>query len=177
MTTPLPPLANKRRPRRPYHTTISPNPSPRHFHCIESMKLLLLCLLVLSRLWVPVPSLIPDDLATKIIQISLVDVPLCTQQNIQKMQQEESRSNQIWSLMDAAPCLHVFYAHDCIFNSTSSLLWELLNAPTTLECVPWCVNYICMSIHWVWSWCHEEHNRLANCRSTTMPSCTPEIIR
>jgi hypothetical protein len=51
----------------PYHTTTSPKPSPPYFHCIESAKCLF-CLSVLSSHWVPAPSPVPDDLATKILQ-------------------------------------------------------------------------------------------------------------
>jgi hypothetical protein len=65
---PLPLLDDKRAPRHPYHATTSPKPSPPHFHCIESMQLLL-CLPVLSSHWASVHNPVPDDLASKMIPI------------------------------------------------------------------------------------------------------------
>jgi hypothetical protein len=53
----------------PYYVTTSSKPSPPHFHCIESTKLLLICLPVLSSHWLLVLSLVPDDLANQILSI------------------------------------------------------------------------------------------------------------
>jgi hypothetical protein len=101
-------------------------------------------------------------------------VPNNISQTRSKMNSDASR---IWSFMAAALCLHVFYAHDWVFNSTSSLVWDLLDALTTLHRVPWCAHYIWRKIHRVWSRHHEERDQRANYHSMTLPSSSPEIIR
>jgi IS1 family transposase len=85
-------------------------------------------------------------------------------------------ATKIWSFMAVAPCLHVFCAHDWVSNSTS-LFWDLLDALSAPERVPWCTHYICKIIRRVWSRCHEEHDQRVNYRSVTMPSSSPKIIR
>jgi hypothetical protein len=69
MTSPLPLLAYKRRPRHPLpcHNRSQAFSSSFPLHRVQR-KFISLCLPVLSSHWVPVPSLIPDDLDSKILQ-------------------------------------------------------------------------------------------------------------
>jgi hypothetical protein len=69
MTSPLPPLAYKRSPRHPLpcHNRSQAFSSSFSLHRVQR-KFISLCLPVLSSHWVPVPSLVPNDLAPKILQ-------------------------------------------------------------------------------------------------------------
>jgi hypothetical protein len=74
-------------------------------------------------------------------------------------------------------CLYTSCVHTCNLSHHSTLLWHLLDALTAPQYVLWCAHYICRSIHWFWSRCHEECDRHTNCSSTTLPSSSPDIIR
>jgi hypothetical protein len=146
----------------PYHATTGPNPS-RYFHCIESMKHLLLCLQVLTSHWVPVPSLVPDDLATKILQT----YPKFAERGIPM----HPGCHPSWPL----PRVCMYSVHTTGFSIL--LLYSEIFLMHRSQRVPWCAHDICRSIRQVWSRRHEERDRRANCHSATMPSSSPKIIR
>ena len=79
----------------------------------------------------PVHSLVPDDLATKMLPIfssRCSHVPHNISKNRRKRNWDATR---ITLFMAAASCLHAFCAHDWDSNSVYSLFWYHLDASTT----------------------------------------------
>jgi hypothetical protein len=79
--------------------------------------------------------------------------------------------------MTAARCLYTSCVHDCNLSHHSTLLWTLLEAPSTPQRVPWCAPCVRRSIHWDRSWRHQERDQCAFCRYTTFPSSSIAIYR
>jgi hypothetical protein len=160
MAFPLPLLDYKKTPGHPYHITTSLKPSPPYFHCRESTKLLL-CLPILSSHLVSLPSLVLDDLSTKILHTFSSRCTPMYPNNISKNRSKRNpdATRNVISVQTAA-------SQHCLFLVLRSLDQVVFNLLHVVKVVFHTYHYLCAMLVYITITNLREHSRLFHTVST-----------